>query len=43
MDSLLAAINEYRIVLGAIVLTLIAVLLVKKFWDQVSFLSCAFV
>ncbi len=37
MDSLLAAINEYRIVLGAIVLTLIAVLLVKKFWDQVSF------
>lgn len=37
MDSLLAAINEYRIVLGAIVLTLVAVFLVKKFWDQVSF------
>lgn len=37
MNSLLAAINDYRIIVGAIVLTLIAVLLVKKFWDEISF------
>ncbi|MBU2952208.1 hypothetical protein [Marinobacter sp. F3R08] len=37
MDSILSAINEYRIILGAIVLTIIATLLVKKFWDEVSF------
>lgn len=37
MDSVLTAINEYRIILGAIVLTLVAFLLIKKYWDQVSF------
>lgn len=37
MDSILSAINEYRIILGAIVLTIVAALLIKKFWDQVSF------
>lgn len=37
MDSILSAINEYRIILGAIVLTLVAVLLVRKYWQEVSF------
>lgn len=37
MDSILSAINEYRILLGAIVLTIVAGILIKKFWDQVSF------
>ncbi|PAV25482.1 hypothetical protein CF392_10635 [Tamilnaduibacter salinus] len=37
MDSVLSFMNEYRIILGAIVLTLIALLVVKKFWDTVSF------
>ena len=37
MDSILSAINEYRIILGAIVLTIVAALLIRNFWDQVSF------
>lgn len=37
MDSILSAINEYRIILGAIVLTIVAVLLIKKFWGEISF------
>ncbi|WP_150912175.1 hypothetical protein [Marinobacter halotolerans] len=37
MDSILSAINDYRIILGAIVLTLIALILIKYFWEQVSF------
>lgn len=37
MDSILNAINEYRIILGAIVLTFAAILLIRKYWDEVSF------
>jgi hypothetical protein len=37
MDSILNAINEYRIILGAIALTIIAALLIKKFWHEISF------
>ena len=37
MDSILSAINEYRIILGAIVLTVVTVLLIKKYWEEVSF------
>ncbi|MBZ2169470.1 hypothetical protein [Marinobacter sp. F4216] len=37
MDSILSAMNEYRIILGAIVLTLVAYLLMKAYWKKISF------
>lgn len=37
MESILTAIDEYRIILGAIVLTILAALLIRKYWDEVSF------
>lgn len=39
MDSILSAINDYRIVLGAIVLTVVAGLLIRKFWHELSFFA----
>ena len=37
MDSILSAINEYRIIVGAVFVTLTAVLLMKVYWEKISF------